>query len=66
MNIEIEIVKIIMGVIYWSSVLLMGMLMVILVCEIEEWLRGGKKTKTKTKRKTKRKEKKRDVYNIHK
>lgn len=62
MNIEIEVLKIIMGVINWSSVLLMGMLMVILVCEIEEWLRGGKKTK----RKGKRKEKKRDVYNIHK
>lgn len=60
MNIEIEVVKIIMGIIYWSSVLLMGMLMVILVCEIEEWLRGGKKTKRK------RKEKKKDVYNIHK
>jgi hypothetical protein len=57
-NIEIEVVKIIMGVIYWSSVLLMGMLMVILVCKIEEWLRGGKKRK--------RKEKKRNVYNIHK
>lgn len=64
MNIEIEVVKIIMVVIYWSSVLLMGMLMVILVCKIEEWLRGGKKTKRKGKRK--RKEKKRDVYNIHK
>lgn len=63
MNIEIEVLKIIMGVINWSSVLLMGMLMVILVCEIEEWLRGGKK-RGKTKRK--RKEKKRDVYNIHK
>lgn len=61
MNIEIEVVKIIMGIIYWSSVLLMGMLMVILVSEIEEWLRGGKK-----RGKTKRKEKKRDVYNIHK